>query len=48
MLERQAIFACEAHIQDEAGRAVWAWALLELVGGRAGDGLHPQGVDEAG
>jgi len=44
----QAVLPSEAHIQDEAGGAVWAWAPQELAGGREGFDLHPKRADEAG
>ena len=47
-LHPQAVLPSEAHIQDEAGRAVWALAPQELAGRREGFDLHPVRTDEAG
>ena len=47
-LHPQAVLPREAHIQDEAGRAVWAGAPQELAGRREGGDLHPVRAEEAG
>jgi hypothetical protein len=48
VLHLQAILPSEAHIQDEAGQAIWAWAPQELTGRGESFNLHPERADEAG
>jgi hypothetical protein len=42
LLHAQTVLPSDPHVQDEAGRAVWALAPQELAGGRKGFYLHPE------